>query len=83
VERQPRERLRATLLTRDSILIWALTTCRRRKRDHTRIQSAPGYAHLAVVRRRSPRAARQWVAGVRFRSALPECASGVRLQKSP
>jgi adenylate kinase family enzyme len=60
------ERLRATLLTRDSILVWALTTYRRRKRDYSSMQSEPRYAHLAVVRLRSPRAARQWLAAVRL-----------------
>lgn len=59
-----RERLRATLLTRDSILVWALTTYRRRRRDYPRLLAQPDYAHLTVVHLCSPRATQKWLAEV-------------------
>jgi len=59
-----RERLRATLLTRDSILVWALTTYHRRRRDYTRLLAQPEYAHLTVAQLRSPRATQQWLGGL-------------------
>ena len=50
------ESLRRTFLSRDSILLWALTTHRRRKRQLT--EELAGRAH---VRLRSPRAVEAWV----------------------
>ena len=52
--------------TRDSILWWALTTYRRRRRQYPVLLAQPEYAHLAVVHLRSPRAARKWLAGIHF-----------------
>ena len=58
--------------TRDSILWWALTTYRRRRRQYPALLARPECAHLAVVHLRSPRAAREWLAGIGRRPvALP------------
>lgn len=72
-----RERLRATLLTRDSILVWALTTYRRHKRDYARLLAQPEYAHLTVVRLCSPRATRRWLAGLRLPDPNMAAAAGM------
>ena len=56
-----RERLWEALLSRDSVVWWALRTYRRRKREYPNLFSQPAYAHLHVVHLRSPRAAREWL----------------------
>lgn len=56
-----RERLGEALLSRDSIVWWALRTYRRRRVEYPHLFSLPEYAHLNVVRFRSPRAAREWL----------------------
>jgi len=58
-----RESLCRSLLSRDSILLWALRTYRRRRREYPALFNRPEYAHLAVVHLRSPRAARAWRLG--------------------
>jgi adenylate kinase family enzyme len=56
-----RERLREALLSRDSIVWWALRTYRRRKKEYPHLFSQPAYAHLRVIHLRSPRSAREWL----------------------
>jgi len=63
-----RERLREALLSRDSIVLWALRTYHRRKKEYPNLFSLPEYAHLSVVRLRTPRAAREWLSA---QGALP------------
>lgn len=53
---------------RDSLLLWALRTYRRRRREYTAIQGDSRYSHLTFVRLRSPRAAEAWLAAVRNQS---------------
>jgi adenylate kinase family enzyme len=57
-----RESLRTSFFSRDSILLWALQTYRRRRSDYPTLLGRPEYAHLAVIHLRSPRAARAWLA---------------------
>lgn len=57
-----RESWRAQLLSRDSLLLYALRTHRRRRRNLEAQLSDPVYAHLMVVRLSSPRAATAWLA---------------------
>lgn len=59
-----RESLRRAVLTRDSILLWALQTYWRRKREYPILLSEPGCAHLLVVRLGSPRETRNWLASL-------------------
>lgn len=56
-----RETWRA-LLGRDSLLMWLLTSFRRRRREYPVLLASPPYAHLTVVRLQSPRALQQWLA---------------------
>ena len=56
-----RERFRTSFLDRDSIIWWALSTYRRRKREYPLLFARPEYAHLRVVRLTSPRAADRWL----------------------
>ena len=57
-----RERLGTTLFSKDSILLWALQTHRKNRRVYTELTCQARYAHLNVVRHRSPRATRVWLA---------------------
>ncbi len=50
------------LLGRDSLLMWLLTSYRRRRREYPDLLATPAYAHLVVVRLRSPGATRRWLA---------------------
>ncbi len=56
-----REDLR-TAFSRDSIILWALTTDRRRRRDYPRLFAAN--PHLKIVRLRSPREVSRFLATV-------------------
>lgn len=48
----------------DALHLWALKTYRRRRREYPAALRQPEYAHLTVVRLRSPRAADEWIAGL-------------------
>jgi adenylate kinase family enzyme len=54
-----------------SILIWAIRSHGRRRRRYEELLTHPRYAHLQVVRLRSPSAVRDWL------SELPGPAAGV------
>jgi len=56
-----RERLWTQIATRDSILLWALRTYRRRRREYPRLIAEPANAHLRIAHLRSPRAADAWI----------------------
>ena len=52
------------LFSRDSILLWALRTYGRRRREYPMLLSEPEHAHLQVVHLRSRRATRAWLASL-------------------
>jgi adenylate kinase family enzyme len=56
-----REPFWPAFFSRDSIIWWALTTYRRRKREFPALFCRPEYAHLRVVHLASPHAARRWL----------------------
>lgn len=56
-----RESLRKSLLSRESILLWAVKTHRRRRSQYRRLLADPQYGHLKVIRLRSPREAERWL----------------------
>jgi adenylate kinase family enzyme len=60
-----REQVRVQFFTRDSLFLWALRTYPRRRKEYPVLFEKSEYAHLAVVRLRSPRAARDWLESLR------------------
>ena len=58
-----REQLRTQLLSRDSLLLWILTTYRARRREYPSLLAA--HPQVTAVRLRSPCEARRWLADVR------------------
>jgi len=56
-----RETWRGQFLSRDSLFVWVVKTHWRRRRQYAGLLSHPEYAHLRVVRLRSPRAVRKWL----------------------
>jgi adenylate kinase family enzyme len=56
-----RERISTSFFSRDSIILWALRTYRRRRREYPSLFTQPEYAHLQIVHLRSPRLARRWL----------------------
>jgi adenylate kinase family enzyme len=61
---QNRQRFGNALFSRDSIVLWAVQTYRRRRREYPVLLSQPEHAHLAVVHLRSPREAERWLDGL-------------------
>ena len=58
-----RERLAEHLFSRDSLLLWILTTYRRRRREYPRLLASR--PDIAVTRLRSPAEAERWLAAIR------------------
>ena len=52
----------AAQLSRDSIILWALRTYQRRRREVPLLVQQPAYRHLTVIHLRSPREAQRWLA---------------------
>jgi adenylate kinase family enzyme len=59
-----REPVRTIFFSKDSILLWALQTYPRWRKEYPVLLSKPEYAHLRVVHLRSPRATRDWLASL-------------------
>jgi len=66
------ERLRTALLSGDSLILYALRTHRRRRRDYARLARQPEYAHLHVVRLHSPLEAQRWLKSLPQAQPKPE-----------
>jgi adenylate kinase family enzyme len=62
-----RESLRTSFLSRESILLWAIKTHRRRQREYPELLALSEYECLHVVRLRSPRETRRWLRTVTAR----------------
>ncbi len=60
-----RESLGKAFFSRESILLWALQTYKRRRREYPILLNGPECAHLAIVHLRSPRETRAWIANCR------------------
>jgi len=59
-----RESLSKSLFSRESILLWALQTYRRRREEYSDLLSRSEYVHLAVVHLRSPQDTRAWLSNL-------------------
>jgi len=56
------EPVRTIFFSKNSILLWALQTYPRHRREYPLLFSKPEYTHLQVVHLRSPQATRDWLA---------------------
>jgi adenylate kinase family enzyme len=56
-----RERLREHFFSRDSLYLWVFKTYWRRRREYPVHLRRPEFAHLTVVRLRSPQATDEWL----------------------
>lgn len=56
-----REHLLRALFSTDSILLWALRTYRRRRREYPELFRRPEHGHLKVIRLRTPRQTEAWL----------------------
>jgi hypothetical protein len=56
-----RERLRDHFFSRDSLYLWVFKTYWRRRREYPVHLRRPEFAHLTVVRLRSPQATDEWL----------------------
>lgn len=63
-----REGFRQSFLSRDSIILWAITSYRRVRREYRRILDDGDYPHLRVIELRGPREAEALIAALRTQS---------------
>ena len=56
-----RESLALAFCSRESILLWVITTWRRRRRDYPKMFASPMCRNLRVIRFRSPGQAQRWL----------------------
>ena len=59
-----RERFRTQFLSRDSLILWALKTYRRLRRQFPLLFEKPEHTHLRVVHLSSPRATKRWLSSL-------------------
>lgn len=60
-----------TLLSRDSIILWALTTWGKNRREYRQLFAAPDYAQLRLIHLRSPRETRRWLLHLAAPESVP------------
>lgn len=53
-----RESLLVSFFSKDSVLLWALQTYKRRKRDYPQLFALPQNSHLSIVQLRTPKESR-------------------------
>nr|WP_290225537.1 hypothetical protein [Trichocoleus desertorum] len=51
-------------LSQDSILLWLFRTYHKHRREYPILLQRPEYAHLKIIRLRSPQAAQTWLKGL-------------------
>lgn len=59
-----RESLRRAFLSRESILLWSLTTYAKNQTKYAQLRQQPEFAHLSWVELRSPREAKAFLSGL-------------------
>ena len=59
-----RERFYTHFFTRDSLVLWALQTYKRRRREYPELLSRPEHSHLTLIRLSSPSQAEKWLASL-------------------
>lgn len=55
-----------TTFSHNSILLWALQTYKKRRKEYSLVLNEPEYAHLNVVHLRSPQATRDWLSSFKI-----------------
>jgi hypothetical protein len=60
------------MFSRDSIILWSLTTYRRRRRQYRLLLNNPEVAHLTIIHLRSPRETERWLRAIAPRRAPQE-----------
>ena len=73
-----KENLLDHFFTRESLFLWVLKTHWRIRRQFRELFWEPRFAHLKVVRHRSPRAAKAWLRGVAAATGADTKAGSVR-----
>lgn len=63
-----RESFRGQFLSRDSLYVWAIKTHGKKRKRYQAFLADPQYAHITVVRLRSPRATEAWLAELPVRA---------------
>ena len=66
-----RESLRTALFSRDSILVWSLTTFDKNRQRYSALQASGAFPAATWVRARHPRDAQAWMASVERASRSP------------
>ncbi|OKH41000.1 adenylate kinase [[Phormidium ambiguum] IAM M-71] len=56
-----RETLQKSFFSRDSILLWAIQTYSKRRKEYPILFTQPEYSHLKIVELRSPKNATDWL----------------------
>jgi len=59
-----RETFRDTFMSRNSILLWAIQTHNKRRKEYPVLFTQPEYAHLQIIRLTSPQATNRWRANL-------------------
>lgn len=59
-----RESVRSQFLSCDSLYLWLLKTYWRRRREYPEVLKQPAYAHLSLIRLRSPYEADRWLEAI-------------------
>ena len=52
-------------LSRDSILLWAIKSYPRRRKEYPKLMSSPEYAHIRFLRHSTPRETEEWLKSLR------------------
>ena len=65
-----REEIGMSFFSRDSIIWWLLKTYRRKRRQYQYLFQAPEYAHLEIVRLKSPQMKAAWLAQLTNHTAI-------------
>ncbi len=66
------ETWRGQFASRDSLFVWAFKTHFRRRRETPVVLAQPEYAHLNLVRVRTPRAASAWLSTLEAQNRVTE-----------
>ena len=59
-----RETFRDAIFSRDGLVLYLLSSHRRHRQQYPRLLALPEYAHLRVIRLRSPRVVERWLESV-------------------